>query len=507
MPEGRGAQQPSGKGGKQDSKPSAKPRQKQALLATAVPNSSSSDDDIDCVYIDSGPLMLVPKHSWHIAEKVPGSQERPGTRLGILYLPGGDRTFRVGQHEGLSYRFPGYVVWGGSLKAVGSWDLADFLDWVQNYYIIHEQIHEQSMEVERREVPLSEISGASGSDGPPIAIPASSAHKTVKGKPPNPPLPVSCAVCTNFSHLGTNAYVTVKTCKVCGKVNKEKKVFEKKGPTRCPHVNTSQLGSNKATAKTFCKDCGHIEDEMPQEEAQRRRKAAQEIETATSASFDLISSIAQNVTDDVKLDAMQTMTLVEEFKLKVEDYIVSQNVEGNSEPTVTPKELHEILNDLLEDVMVQQEDAPSVRSTPGELSIAAPSRAAESGSRDRRPKTGRDRAAFMAVKPEPLPSTVPLVLEKVVIFQREDVFGVLDDGANSSVCGRKWCDNPETKLQKLGFEFPWLSKDGVSFKGLGGSTKTLGDKRMVFCVGCGNKDANSENQDPPLPGILDCHVT
>ena len=82
---------------------------------------------------------------------------------------------------------------------------------------------------------------------------------------------------------------------------------------------------------------------MPQEEAQRRRKAAPEIESATSASFDLISNIGRNVTVAVKLDAMQTMTLVEEFKLKlqVEDYIVSPNVEENSEPTATPTELLE----------------------------------------------------------------------------------------------------------------------------------------------------------------------
>ena len=43
------------------------------------------------------------------------------------------------------HRFPGYVVWGRSLKAVGSRDLEDILDWVQSYYILHEQ----SMEVER----------------------------------------------------------------------------------------------------------------------------------------------------------------------------------------------------------------------------------------------------------------------------------------------------------------------------------------------------------------------
>ena len=100
---------------------------------------------------------------------------------------------------------------------------------------------------------------------------------------------------------------------------------------------------------------------MPQEEA---KCSAIEIESAISASFDLISNIARNVTDEVKLDAMQTMTLVDEFK-QVEDYVVSQNVEGNSEPTLAPKELHEISNDVLQEVMVHQEAASSVRSSPG----------------------------------------------------------------------------------------------------------------------------------------------
>ena len=401
-PKGRGAQQPSGKGqhqaskgGKQDSKPSPKPGPKQAFLATAVPNSSSSDDDIDCVYIDSGPSDASPQA--YMAYRREGVRIPRAARNAArdALPPGGDRIFGVGQHKGLSFeevlhRFPGYVIWGRSLKSVGSRDLADFLDWVQNHYVIHEQ----TMEVERRETPLSEISRASGSDGLPIPIPASSSHKTAKGKPPSPPLPISCAVCTNFSYLGTNAYATVKTCKVCGKVSKEKKVFEKKDPTRCPHINTSRLGSNRATAKTFCKDCGHVIDEMPQEEAQIRRKAAQEIETATSASFDLISSIAQNMTDDVKLDAMQTMTLIEEFKLQVEDYIVSQNAEGNSEPTVLPKELHEILNDLLEDVMVQQEDAPSDRCRENSRQLHRPGQQIPDRTTGSRGQVGIDRPSW-----------------------------------------------------------------------------------------------------------------
>ena len=293
---------------------------------------------------------------------------------------------------------------------------------------------------------------------------------------------------------------------MCGKVTKAKKVFEKRDPTTCRHANTSKLGSKKATMKIFCKHCGHVIDEMPQEEARKRRQAAQELESATSASLDLVSNISRNVTDEVRLDAMQTMTLVEEFKLQVEDFIVSQNVEGVSEPSVTAKDLHEILNDLLEECLVSQETASTARSTPGELSSgygpasAAPSRAADLGSSDRGTSRGQDYTAFMAASPEPLASKIPLTLE-------EDVFGVLDDGANSSVCGRRWCDNAAEKLKKLGFEFPWLNEDGVSFKGLGGSTKTLGDRRMIFCIECENPNSDKECKQAPLPGMLDCHVT
>ena len=90
-PKGRGAQQPSGKGqhqaskgGKQDSKPSPKPGPKQAFLATAVPNSSSSDDDIDCVYIDSGPSDANPQAYMHTARKVPGSESSQERGQGCL---------------------------------------------------------------------------------------------------------------------------------------------------------------------------------------------------------------------------------------------------------------------------------------------------------------------------------------------------------------------------------------------------------------------------------------
>ena len=84
--------------------------------------------------------------------------------------------------------------------------------------------------------------------------------------------------------LGTNAYVQVKTCKDCGKVEKMKKEMpEKKDIHSCEHKNTNRLGSNKATMRVFCKDCGNFIDEMPREEAKRRQATGREVETMSSS--------------------------------------------------------------------------------------------------------------------------------------------------------------------------------------------------------------------------------
>ena len=506
-PKGRSSQSGSdGKGKSKGDSKGSKSGTKQAFMA--VPVTSESEDDMECVYIDSGPSEGSPKA--YMAYRREGARASRTARNAArdTMPPGGDRVFTVGQHRGLSFeevlhRYTAYVIWGRSLKSAGSRDLAAFLNWVQNYYIVNEE----SMEVMRRDIPLDEVPQMPGAQAQQsVAVPAASSHVTAKSKPPNPPLPVSCQTCTYFSYVGTNAYVTVKTCRVCGKVFKEKKTFEKKDPTLCRHANTSRLGSNKAIMKTFCKDCGHVIDEMPQAEARIRRQAAQELETATSASFDLISNISRNVLDEASLDATQTMTLLDEFRSQVEDCLVAQNVEGIDDPRISPKDLHEILNDIVEAAVVSQESPSSVRASPGEMSRAAPQRAAGSGSQDRR-RTDGESAAYMSMKTNSLSSVVPLTLAEVDIYDHEDIWGVLDDGANSSVCGERWCDNAQMKLAKLGFEFPWLSQEGIQFRGLGGMTKTLGDRRLCFCIQCEYQGEKEDGKDPLVPGILDCHVT
>ena len=70
---------------KQDSQ-NSKSGPKQAFLT--VPVSSSSEEDMDCLYIDSGPSDSSP-HA-HMAYRAGGYK-------------GGDRLFTIGQHKGLSF--------------------------------------------------------------------------------------------------------------------------------------------------------------------------------------------------------------------------------------------------------------------------------------------------------------------------------------------------------------------------------------------------------------------
>ena len=254
--------------------------------------------------------------------------------------PGGDTKFSFCQHRGLTFeevtwRFPGCASWGFREKAPSLY-LSQYLDWVHNYYTIDQK----TMEVSRREVPLDQMGvpgmEASASDQ---AIPARSAHKSAKKKPPNPPLlSVRCRKCTDFSFLGTNAYVQVKTCKDCGKVEKMKKEMpEKKDIHSCEHKNTNRLGSNKATMRVFCKDCGNFIDEMPREEAKRRQATGREVETMSAACFDLESSIQQSVNQGVELTTEQAVVLLDQFRTQVEDHMVAQDVAGEASPPFQQK--------------------------------------------------------------------------------------------------------------------------------------------------------------------------
>ena len=71
---------------------------------------------------------------------------------------GSDRLFTFGQHKGLTYErvlytYPGYVLWGQREKCP-SRNLADFLAWVHEYFVVTDS---EPIEFTRREHPLSSI--------------------------------------------------------------------------------------------------------------------------------------------------------------------------------------------------------------------------------------------------------------------------------------------------------------------------------------------------------------
>ena len=505
---------------------------KQAFIATL---SDSSDDDEDCLVISDGGQGTSHAMMAYKAGATPKSSAAPRLSpsqvrdLGSQVVPpGGNQRFKFGQHTGLSFeevtwKYPGYAVWGFKEKKPSLY-LAAYLDWVRNYY----EIDEDTVEVTRREIPLdrmgpSQASGPSG-QGAQVSAPASSSHYTAKKKPPNPPLPVKCRVCKDVSTHGTNAYVTVRTCRDCGHVEKIKKTQpEKKDITQCSHENTSRLGSSRSTMRVFCKDCGNFIDEMPREEAKRRETTGKSIASATSQSFDLVSNIYQDITNETQLSTAQVLRVLDDLRTQVENELVAQDCAGEV-PSIKVGTLHAIVQDSVLAAVVEEErpqpptttqipDMPSrARAFPGHSMSAA------AGS-ERRRTTMSDMdedslSGYMAVLQD---DEVTLTLPEVDLMSSPDTYAVLDEGANSSVAGGVWMRNTEQKLHRLGFEAPWMSSEAKTFNGLDSTTSTLGTRRVPFSILLFDLDRSGkgktyEGDEPELSGrnlvsgLLDVHV-
>ncbi|OLP90155.1 hypothetical protein AK812_SmicGene28317 [Symbiodinium microadriaticum] len=126
--------------------------------------------------------------------------------------PGSSTLFTFGQHRGLTYErvvhtYPGYVLWGQREKCPSK-NLADFLAWVREYYVVKDS---EPIEVTRRERPLSET---------PVPVLEQPAAPSTGG----PAFYVTCrGGCKEFNKSGSNAYTDMRTCKKCGAVTKTKK--------------------------------------------------------------------------------------------------------------------------------------------------------------------------------------------------------------------------------------------------------------------------------------------
>ena len=330
--------------------------------------------------------------------------------------------------------------------------------------------------------------------------------------------------CKDVSTHGTNAYVTVRTCRDCGHVEKIKKTQpEKKDITQCSHEHTSRLGSSRSTMRVFCKDCGNFIDEMPREEAKRRETTGKSIASATSQSFDLVSNIYQDITNETQLSTAQVLRVLDDLRTQVENELVAQDCAGEV-PSIKVGTLHAIVQDSVLAAVVEEErpqpptttqipDMPSrARAFPGHSMSAA-------AGCERRRTTMSDMdedslSGYMAVLQD---DEVALTLPEVDLMSSPDIYAVLDEGANSSVAGGVWMRNTEQKLHRLGFEAPWMSSEAKTFNGLDSTTSTLGTRRIPFSILLFDLDRSGkgktyEGDEPELSGrnlvsgLLDVHV-
>ena len=64
----------------------------------------------------------------------------------------------------------------------------------------------------------------------------------------------------------------------------------------------------------------------------------------------------------------------------------------------------------------------------------------------------------------------------------KNVYGALDEGCNATCHSKAWGRLAEDKLKGFNLSFPWMDATTKSFAGLGATTKTLGKRKLPFCL-------------------------
>ena len=95
----------------------------------------------------------------------------------------------------------------------------------------------------------------------------------------------------------------------------------------------------------------------------------------------------------------------------------------------------------------------------------------------------------------------------------KDVYGALDEGCNATCHSKAWGRLAEDKLKVFNLSFPWMDATTKSFAGLGATTKTLGKRKLPFCLsldfGCDtlagimeSHEVNTEARNPLLISLF-----
>ena len=299
----------------------------------------------------------------------------------------------------------------------------------------------------------------------------------------------------DISRRGSNAYVDVSTCKVCGTRTKTKKSATK-DPSSCKHERTTSTGSSSKTCRLWCLDCQIYVAEEKREERKKTNPGMQPSKDTTA--FDN----RPNPT----LNSSQMLLIASTFKAMVRTHAAKMAPTD----TMTHRELEKFLEDSV-DISL-----PSNISTTTPSQSAGPSasswRTAVSSSSHRNqcflaagaivepitkvavpaPHTGNTAMTHATSSTDHGSSTrmssarAPLYpvhqapksvgvnwkrnqpgLPTVDLRKTDKLFATLDEGCNSTCHTVGFAERAREVLQRYGRIFGELEGEGTSYKGLG----------------------------------------
>ena len=242
-----------------------------------------------------------------------------------------------------------------------------------------------------------------------------------------------------------------KTCRDCGRVTQTpKNPTYTQDPATCNHAVTDKRGSTKSTSRT------HV-DEMPRDEGQRREALGRAVSQSAAPMVDLAEDLLKYERLELLLSTEDSVAVMTQFQQDCE-------VELNHDPNMRASVVIDILRNAIEAVVEAR---------------------------------GATHVGYVALSPFEDDLECSL-LPVVDVLNDEHVWGVLDEGCNSTVCGHEWMEACKAKLKNMGFEVPLQSDEQKAFKGLAGNVRTKGGYRIPFVL--------EPEGGKKLPGVLETYV-
>ena len=229
----------------------------------------------------------------------------------------------------------------------------------------------------------------------------------------------------------------------------------------CKHLHTDKRGSSAKVSRVFCLQCGTFVDEMPREEANRRKGVAEDVKSLQSAAFDVTESVVRHELEGTLLNAFEAATILDQFKCECE-------MELTNHECIRAGTMFDILRNAIE------------------------------GAREER--EGPQGHALMALSP--MEDELECGDLPVVDVLRDDhVWAVLDEGCNSTICGQVWLKNASEKFHSIGFKVHESDDgDAKTFRGLSGEIKTNGKHRLPFII-----TTDAHGKDRFLSGVMETY--